>query len=94
MCEAWLRFSAPSFAAVRLLPAEMPSRAGPGASASAQHHQSGEARAGGARPGEKSNVRQWVPELSLEIQRGFALRSLCTPISSRQHIPLLAIDGM
>ena len=94
MLEAWLCFSTASFTTVVLPPAKMPSWAGMVASTSAQHRQSGEARARGARPGEKSNVGQWMQELPLEKQMGFAGRGLCMLISSRQHIALLVTDGL
>lgn len=79
---------------VVLPPAEMLSRAGPVASTSAQHRQSGEAQARGTQRGEKSNTGQWMQELPLEMQMGFAERGLCTLISRRQHIPWLVVDGL
>lgn len=77
-----------------LPPAKMPLRAGMAASTSAQHRQSREARAGGKRPGEKSNAGQQMQELSLEVQLGFAERRLCMLVSSRQHTHLPAIHGL
>lgn len=77
-----------------LPPAKMPLWAGMAASTSAQHCQSGEAWSRGTWPGDKSNAGQQIQELPLEMQRGFAERGLCTLIASRQHIPLLVIDGL
>lgn len=37
---------------------------------------------------------QWMQELPLEMQMGFAERGLCTLISRRRHIPWLVVDGL
>lgn len=72
---------------------EVPSRAGPASSTSAQHHgSSDEGKESMAR--EKSNVGQRMQELPLEIQIEFAERGLCTLISSKQRILLLVTNGL